>query len=185
MFRSGPVWVRVLFFAVRVVPSGPGSIFSGSVQSGFETKIRSGFSLPVRVSIFSGPVRVSFSIFVVYKQSFSLELSIGGVLELLILKNGVECSSQRLKWTSGARVMIIFGRSVARSLGRSVARSLGRSVGRSPGRSVARSLDRSIARSLDRSVARWPDRSIARSLGRWSTPVRSCPVGVLFFFRSG
>ena len=46
------------------------------------------------------------------------------MLELLVLKNAVECTSQRLKWTSGARVMIFFGRSVARSLGRSVARSL-------------------------------------------------------------
>ena len=27
------------------------------------------------------------------------------MLERLVLKNGVECTSQRLKWTSGARVM--------------------------------------------------------------------------------
>ena len=44
-----------------------------------------------------------------------MDLSIGSVLELLVLKNDAECTSQRLKWTSGARVMIIFGRSVARS----------------------------------------------------------------------
>ena len=30
------------------------------------------------------------------------------VLELLVLKNDAECTSQRPKWTSGARVMIIF-----------------------------------------------------------------------------
>ena len=30
------------------------------------------------------------------------------MLERLVLKNGVECTSQRLKWTSGARVMFIF-----------------------------------------------------------------------------
>ena len=44
-----------------------------------------------------------------YKLFFSLELSIGSVLELLVLKNDAECTSQRLKWTSGARVMTIFG----------------------------------------------------------------------------
>ena len=37
-----------------------------------------------------------------------LVLSIGSMLVLLVLKNAVECTSQRLKWTSGARVMIIF-----------------------------------------------------------------------------
>ena len=31
------------------------------------------------------------------------------MLDLLVLKNAVECTSQRLKWTSGARVMTIFG----------------------------------------------------------------------------
>ena len=30
------------------------------------------------------------------------------MLERLVLKNAVECTSQRLKWTSGARVMTIF-----------------------------------------------------------------------------
>ena len=30
------------------------------------------------------------------------------MLEVLVLKNIAECTSQRLKWTSGARVMIIF-----------------------------------------------------------------------------
>ena len=38
-----------------------------------------------------------------------MDLSIGSVLERLVLKNAAECTSQRLKWTSGARVMIIFG----------------------------------------------------------------------------
>ena len=37
-----------------------------------------------------------------------LDLSLGSMLERLVLKNAVECTSQRLKWTSGARVMIIF-----------------------------------------------------------------------------
>ena len=37
-----------------------------------------------------------------------LVLSIGSMLVFLVLKNAVECTSQRLKWTSGARVMTIF-----------------------------------------------------------------------------
>ena len=36
-----------------------------------------------------------------------LDLSIGSMLELLVLKNAVECTSQRLKWTSRARVLTI------------------------------------------------------------------------------
>ena len=89
-----------------------------------------------------------------------VDWSIGSVQELLVLKNVAECTSQRLKWTSGARVMIIFGPSVF------VARSLGRSVARSLDRSIARTLDRSIARSLDRTIARSVARSLARSLVR-------------------
>ena len=46
----------------------------------------------------------------IYGWPFSLYLTIGSVLELLVLKNAAECTSQRLKWTSGARVMIIFDR---------------------------------------------------------------------------
>ena len=34
-----------------------------------------------------------------------MDLSIGSVLERLVLKNAAECTSQRLKRTSGARVM--------------------------------------------------------------------------------
>ena len=30
------------------------------------------------------------------------------MLDLLVLKNAVECTSQRLKWTCGVRVMTIF-----------------------------------------------------------------------------
>ena len=45
MFRPGPVRVRVLFFPVRVVPSGPGFNFSGPVRSGFQQKSGPGFHL--------------------------------------------------------------------------------------------------------------------------------------------
>ena len=31
-----------------------------------------------------------------------LDLSLGSMLDSLVLKNAVECTSQRLKWTSGA-----------------------------------------------------------------------------------
>ena len=36
-----------------------------------------------------------------------LDLSLGSMLEVLVLKNAVECTSQRLKRTSGVRVMIL------------------------------------------------------------------------------
>ena len=38
-----------------------------------------------------------------------LDLGHKCTLELLVLKNAAEFTSQRLKWTSGARVMIISG----------------------------------------------------------------------------
>ena len=149
------------------MPSGPGFDFSGPVRVSKLKKIWSGFPPSVWVSFFvrSGP-GFSFICFV-YKVSFSLELSIGSVSELLVLKNAAECISKRLKWTSGARIMIIFGRPVARrsSLGCSVARSLAlRSITRfrSLGRSAARSVPRSLALSLARSIAR----SLARALAR-------------------
>ena len=60
------------------------------------------------------------------------------MLEGLVSKDAAQRTSQRVKWTSGARVTIIsFG-------------SLGPSLDRPLEGSVARSLDRSIARSLDR-----------------------------------
>ena len=118
--------------------------------------------------------------FTLQSSLICLVLSIGSMPERLVLKNFVECTRQRLKWTSGARVMIIFGRAIARVdrsgrwLGRSVARlvawslarPLDRSLDRSLGRSVARSLGRSLARSVARSIGRSLDRSLARSLGR-------------------
>ena len=45
--------------------------------------------------------------FLNYKLSFWQYLNIRSVLELLVFKHCVECTSQRLKWTSGARVMIM------------------------------------------------------------------------------
>ena len=96
-----------------------------------------------------------------------LDLSLGSMLEVLVLKDAAECTSQRLKWTSGSQVMIIFGRSVARPLARSLDRSLDRSLGRSTARTIARSLARSVARSLDRSIARSLDRSIISEVRFW------------------
>ena len=55
-------------------------------------------------------------------------------LRTLVLRIAAPCTSQRLNTTIGARVTIVFGRSVARS----VARSLG-----------------SVGQSLDRSISSW------------------------------
>ena len=54
----------------------------------------------------------------------SLCLSIGSVFEHVVLENATKYISKHLKWSSGLRLMIIVGRSVARSLRRSVSRSL-------------------------------------------------------------
>ena len=65
-----------------------------------------------------------------------IELSLGSVLHVLVLKKIAKGTSQRVKRTCGARVLIFafFDRSIDRS--------------------IARSLDRSIARSVDRSAVR-------------------------------
>ena len=55
-------------------------------------------------------------------------MSLGSALEVLVLKNLAECTSQRVKRTSGARLTNTVGRSIARSLDRSIARSLDRSI---------------------------------------------------------
>ena len=48
-----------------------------------------------------------YLIFLTLQHSFiCLDLSLGTILDGLVLKNAVECTSQRLKRTSGARVMI-------------------------------------------------------------------------------
>ena len=93
------------------------------------------------------------------------DLSIKSVLERLVLKNLTQRTSQRVKWTSGARVTII-SFPIARSIVRSIARSLDRSLDRSPARSLARSIDRSHARSVARSIGRSRARSLAHSIGR-------------------
>ena len=61
-------------------------------------------------------------IYCIYTFFFTLQnwliclvLSIGSMLVFLVLKNAVECTSQRLKRTSGARVMILFDRCNYRS----------------------------------------------------------------------
>ena len=52
-----------------------------------------------------------FCIYLVFfklqKPVIWLDLSLGSMLDSLVLKNAVECTSQRLKWTSGGRVMSI------------------------------------------------------------------------------
>ena len=46
--------------------------------------------------------------FTLQNSIICLLLNIRSMLEVLVLKNGAEYTSQRLKWTSGAQVMIIF-----------------------------------------------------------------------------
>ena len=111
--------------------------------------------------------------FLIMDNFFLIEFNVRDVLESLVLKNASQRASQHVKRTSGARVMIIGGRSVydrRRSLGRSVAQSLAwslaRSLGRSPSRSLAQSLDRSVAPSVARSLTRSLARSMARLVGR-------------------
>ena len=91
------------------------------------------------------------------------------MLERLVVKSRIQRTRQRVKRTSAARVMVWFGRSIARSFGRFarlLARSLDRSLNRSVARSLARSLPRSLPRSLARSHARLLPRLINRSIAR-------------------
>ena len=93
--------------------SGPGSaLWSGSCRTRtdpvrFSFLFRSGFSSPVRVSYFSGPgvSGPGFPTISAYNSFFPSYLRFGSMLERLVLKNGVDCTSQRFKWTSGARVV--------------------------------------------------------------------------------
>ena len=109
MFRSGSSLVQVFFFGlgsalqskscffapVRPSPglknfpglgfiSGPGFIFSGLGMSG-----------PVFPTVFF-----------VYNYICSSYLNLGSMLDRLVLKNAADCISQRVKRTSGARVVI-------------------------------------------------------------------------------
>ena len=45
--------------------------------------------------------------FKLQKSVIWLDLSLESMLVGLVLKNAVDCTSQRLKWTSGARVMTV------------------------------------------------------------------------------
>ena len=109
--RDVPVWVW----------SGPGFVFGGpgsALQSGsYETRsvpvrfskfFRSRFSPLVQVPYFSGPglSGPGFpTIFSAYNDIFSSYFSLGSILDRLVLKNAADGTSQRLKRSSGARVM--------------------------------------------------------------------------------
>ena len=88
-----------------------------------------------------------------FLNDFLIELSLGNVLDVLVSKNDAECTSQRLKRTSGARDLIVIV--VDRSIAPSIAHSLDRSIDRSLDRSLVHSIARSIARSLYRSLAHY------------------------------
>ena len=103
------------------------------------------------------------------------------MLERLVLTNAVECTSQRLKWTSGARVMTIFeyfiykwSFSLYLSIGsvlellvlKNAAQRTSQRLKWTSGARVMKILFRSVGRSVGRPVARSVGRSVARSLAR-------------------
>ena len=106
---SGPVRSGFGFYIFG--PGNPvrvGSCVTRPVPVRFSKFFQSGYSPPVRVSFFSGPgmsgpgFKLSF---LAYNYLFSSYLSFGSMLERLVLKKYADCTSQRLKRTSGARVM--------------------------------------------------------------------------------
>ena len=80
----------------------------------------------------------------IYMEVFFCIIERWEYLRTLVLKNDAQRTSQRVKWTSGAR-------SLDRSLDRSLSRSLPRSIARPLARSRVRSIAHSIGSSLDRS----------------------------------
>ena len=69
------------------------------------------------------------------------------MLERLVLKSPIQRTSQRVKRTSAARVIVRCDRWLARSFGR-FAGSLARSLDRSVDRSIDRPLTRSLAPNI-------------------------------------
>ena len=72
-------------------------------------------SLFLHVALWAASI-LKIRVFSIYSIFFKLQnlvicsdLSLGSMLDSLVLKNAVECASQRLKWTSGASVMVMFG----------------------------------------------------------------------------
>ena len=59
------------------------------------------------VNVSNGALGPKLSLFC-YNYIFSSYLSFGSMLERLVLENAADCTSQRVKRTSGARVMIFF-----------------------------------------------------------------------------
>ena len=116
----GPVRVRSgpgpgFIFSVRVVRSGSENLIPDPLRSGSQNF--SGPGNPVRVGsyvtrpvaspgfIFCWSVPCFPAIFFVYNYPFSSYLSLGSMLVRLDLKKYADCTHQRLKRTSGARVM--------------------------------------------------------------------------------
>ena len=115
LVRSGPGPGPGFIFSVRVIRSGSENMIPDPFRSGSQN-----FSGPgnlVRVGSYvtrpvSGPGFIFCrsgpgfpAIFFAYNYPFSSYLSLGSMLDRLDLKKYADCTSQRLKRTSGARVM--------------------------------------------------------------------------------
>ena len=100
---NGPLEPESCFFLLPVQGQYP-----SRSSLGLNKNPQSGFSPPVRVSYFSGPGTSGPgfpSIFSAYNYIFSSYSNLESMLDRLVLKNAADCTSQRLKRSSGAQVM--------------------------------------------------------------------------------
>ena len=93
-------------------------------------------------------------------------MSIGSTFDFLVLKHAAHRTSQRVKWTSGASVLIVFWK-VRRTDGRTDGRADGGLYGSSYGRStVGQTVGRTVGRADRRTGGRTDTRTDGRSSGR-------------------
>ena len=99
-----------------------------------------------------------------YNYMFSLFLSLGSMLERLVSKNAVECTSQHLKWMSGARVMICLvssGQADKRTSGQADKRTSRQADKRTSGQAdkrTSRQADMQTSRQADMQTCRQADK---------------------------
>ena len=76
--------------------------------SGAQVMIISVAQMDVWISTLKNRICLIYLIFLTLQNLFiCLDLSLGSMLDSLVWKNAVECTSQPLKWTSGAPVMTV------------------------------------------------------------------------------
>ena len=134
----------------------PDPFRSGSQNfSGPGIHLRSGFYIfPVQVC----PVRV-FRLFFAYNYLFSLYLRLGSMLERLVLKNAADCTSQRLKQTSGVRV-ILFG--VFTFYWKQTSRQADKRPSRKAAKQTSRRADKQTCRQADKQTSRQAGELVSR-----------------------